>query len=786
MPRALVTGAAGFLGSHLCDHLLDHGFSVVGMDNLLTGDLANIQHLTGRDFVFVKHDVTNYINLPGPLDLILHFASPASPIDYLRVPIQTLKVGSLGTHNTLGLAKAKKARFLLASTSEVYGDPLVHPQKEDYWGNVNPVGPRGVYDEAKRFAEAMTMAYHRVHGVQTRIVRIFNSILADETVLLFNSETAHITGIEDYAREVEASRLIVPRRILVPSFDPSTGRVSLREANALIKHAPQREDAYLITTRYGREIRVTGDHSVFRKGRDGHPEAVPVRQLLVGEHVAIAGRMPAVEQDVTSVDGLEHFVRSGGAADLWQVALVGEGLKPIIARYRQEIFEILAASGRFAGSKNSRNTVGCTFRQLARRGQLPLFVFDELRRRVPVAVPLETRLRSYGSASNSIPRQIPLGDDVLWVLGLFLAEGTIAWSPAHGTYCLSFSSHQAALDEARRILELRFGVTVGSVPPKGNKAPAIYVNSRLLCEIVRDRLGLGGLSAQKRIPAWVFQLPLGRLKHFLEGYRVGDGTHTGKKVGNELVFDTVSKGLATDLVYVLLRFGVVASLGRYETRISNRRHPERRYSFYRLTVCEVSNFDILTWDMGVSQTLNAHRFGDLVWATIRSIERVPTTEFVYDFSVPESENFVAGTGVFAHNTYGTRMRIEDGRAIPAFLSQALRNEDVTVFGDGSQTRSLCYVSDLVDGIYRLMMSDTVDPVNIGNPQELTIRQLAEHIIKLTGSRSRIVSRPLPIDDPRVRQPDITRARTLLGWEPRVPLDEGLGRTLEYFKAKLGL
>jgi dTDP-glucose 4,6-dehydratase len=311
MPRALVTGAAGFLGSHLCDHLLDHGFSVVGMDNLLTGDLANIQHLTGRDFVFVKHDVTNYINLPGPVDLIFHFASPASPIDYLRVPIQTLKVGSLGTHNTLGLAKAKKARFLLASTSEVYGDPLVHPQKEDYWGNVNPVGPRGVYDEAKRFAEAMTMAYHRVHGVQTRIVRIFN-------------------------------------------------------------------------------------------------------------------------------------------------------------------------------------------------------------------------------------------------------------------------------------------------------------------------------------------------------------------------------------------------------------------------------------------------------------------------------------------TYGTRMRIEDGRAIPAFLSQALRNEDVTVFGDGSQTRSLCYVSDLVDGIYRLMTSDAVDPVNIGNPQELTIRQLAEQIIALTGSRSRIVSRPLPIDDPRVRQPDITRARTLLGWEPRVPLDEGLRRTLAYFKAKLGV
>jgi len=311
MPRALVTGAAGFIGSHLCTYLLDRGYSVVGMDNLITGDLANIHHLTGRDFVYVKHDVTNYINLPGSLDAILHFASPASPIDYLRVPIQTLKVGSLGTHNALGLAKAKGARFLLASTSEVYGDPLVHPQREDYWGNVNPVGPRGVYDEAKRFAEAMTMAYHRVHGVPTRIVRIFN-------------------------------------------------------------------------------------------------------------------------------------------------------------------------------------------------------------------------------------------------------------------------------------------------------------------------------------------------------------------------------------------------------------------------------------------------------------------------------------------TFGPSMRLEDGRAIPAFMSQALRGEDVTVFGDGSQTRSLCYASDLVDGIFRLMQSDEVDPVNIGNPHEITIRGLAEVIIALSGSSSRIVERPLPVDDPKVRQPDITRARTRLGWEPRVPLEDGLRRTLEYFRRKLGL
>jgi dTDP-glucose 4,6-dehydratase len=173
--RVVITGAAGFIGSHLSDALVDRGHSVIGIDNLLTGDLANIAHLAGRDFQFIKHDVTNYIYVDGPVDVVMHWASPASPIDYLELPIPTLKVGALGTHKALGLAKAKGARFVLASTSEVYGDPLEHPQKETYWGNVNPIGPRGVYDEAKRFAEAMTVAYHRYHGLDTKIVRIFNT-----------------------------------------------------------------------------------------------------------------------------------------------------------------------------------------------------------------------------------------------------------------------------------------------------------------------------------------------------------------------------------------------------------------------------------------------------------------------------------------------------------------------------------------------------------------------------------------------------------------------------------
>jgi len=308
MKRALITGAAGFLGSHLCDKFIDEGYEVIGMDNLITGNIKNIEHLFPlKQFSFYHHDVSKFIHVPGSLDYILHFASPASPIDYLKIPIQTLKVGSLGTHNCLGLAKAKGARILVASTSEVYGDPLVHPQNEDYWGNVNPVGPRGVYDEAKRFQEAMTMAYHTYHGVETRIVRIFN-------------------------------------------------------------------------------------------------------------------------------------------------------------------------------------------------------------------------------------------------------------------------------------------------------------------------------------------------------------------------------------------------------------------------------------------------------------------------------------------TYGPRMRLNDGRALPAFIGQALRGEDLTVFGDGSQTRSFCYVSDLIDGIYRLLLSDYVQPMNIGNPDEISLKDFAEEIISLTGTKQRIVFKELPKDDPKQRQPDITRARNIIGWEPKVSREEGLKRTYEYFKS----
>ncbi len=769
--RVLVTGGAGFIGSHLCEFLLGKGCEVVCLDNLLTGTTDNIDHLRSERFAFIKHDVTNYIYVAGGLDYVLHFASPASPVDYQQLPIPTLKVGALGTHKALGLAKSKGARFLLASTSEVYGDPLVHPQKEDYWGNVNPVGPRGVYDEAKRFAEAMTMAYHRYHGLDTRIVRIFNSIPADEFTVVFDNDAMHFGSIGEWF-DARAEG-IAGRKVLVPAFDPSTCRIGLREVSAVIKH-PCQTDVYEVRTRYGRRVRVTTDHSVFRRSRDGQPEPVPVSQLRVGDDIAIPAVLPVIEKNPAEMSITAHLLASRDDGDLWNYAVASPSLGAVVAARREEIHGILAASGRFHAER-ARNQLSCLTNRYRRLSFLPLAVVKRLGVEVPVDA--RVRLRKAG-VKVWLPDRIAITDDLLWLIGFFQAEGCAILND-HDAF-LTFCSDQRFLDRAAHILETQLGLHVVRVEYTPARGPSIAVHSRILHMVFDEMFQVLG----DEIPAWILQLPLARLKWVLEGYREGDGTHSGKKVGNELCFDTASERRAKDLTMLLLRFGVVASVGRYETTFK-KRYGERRFPFFRLTVCEVSNFDILEWDKGVQQTLNARRTGDLVWARVRSIEKSSATPYVYDFSVPDAENFLGGNGVCCHNTYGPRMRMNDGRAIPNFLRQALTGEPLTIYGDGSQTRSFTYIDDLVEGIWRLMQAPVPDPVNLGNPHEMTLLELAKRVQRLTGTRSPIVFQPLPQDDPRVRQPDITRARTLLGWEPRVELDEGLGKTIEWFRAALG-
>ena len=255
--------------------------------------------------------------------------------------------------------------------------------------------------------------------------------------------------------------------------------------------------------------------------------------------------------------------------------------------------------------------------------------------------------------------------------------------------------------------------------------------------------------------------------------------HSGQhfEEGIRHAFVTVTDELKDDLIVALARFGLVPSIGRYETHI-RKKTGDRPYPFWTITLCNVSPWNILEWDQGVSQRLNARVTGDLVWAVVTAVDEIEATPLVYDFSVPGLENFWAGTGVIARNTFGPRMRPHDGRAIPTFLRQALANRPLTVFGDGSQTRSFCYVSDLIRGLIALAESGYHDPVNIGNPDEFTLLELAETVKELTGSSSEIVFEALPVDDPRQRRPDITLARELLGWAPEVPLREGLRRTIE--------
>jgi len=768
--RTLITGGAGFIGSHLCERFLAEGHNVLCVDNFITGRPDNIRHLLDNPkFRVIVHDVSEPLFVDGLVDNVLHFASPASPVDYQDSPIQTLKVGSLGTHVTLGIAKAHRARYLIASTSEVYGDPEVHPQTEDYWGRVNPVGERSMYDEAKRFAEAMTMGYHREHGVETHIVRIFNSILADQVIVACDDDGIFIGPVGEYADRIRGDHQT--RTVRVPAFAPDTRRMELRPALALTEHKP-RADAFELTLRYGRSLKVTGDHSVFVPGPDGQPTPKPARDIRPGDAVAIPARLPVTERDRPELDvGAEFVARQ--VDDPWDWAVQHPDLTRQVTERRAEVNTLLAATGRYTPTRSLSAAVGVISRKYIRRGRVPLPVVREL----GLAVPDGAEILPHGSSDRGIRNRIRLTDDVLWLCGFYLAEG--AEHSGDKSHFISLCSNEEYLRRARAILEQAFGVATGYVPPGPGRGPSVYAHSKVLHRVFRDLLGL----RDRRIPGWVMQLPLSRVKHFLEGFRCGDGTHSGKKVGNELCFDTTSEWLATDLNYLLLRFGIVASFGRYETTF-RQKYGDRRFPFYRLTVCELDTFDVLSWDRGVAQTLNARRTGDLVWARVKEVRPCLLSPRVYDFSVPGHENFVAGNGVCSHNTYGERMRLDDGRVLPNFVGQALRGEPLTIYGDGKQTRSFCYVSDLVDGIYRLLHADYHLPVNIGNPSEITIREFAEEILKLTGAKSPLVNKPLPADDPKQRKPDISLARKLLGWEPKVGREEGLRRTIEYFKRQV--
>jgi nucleoside-diphosphate-sugar epimerase len=786
MTTSLVTGGAGFLGSHLCDYLLAKGHRVICMDNLETGSLQNIEHIRQPEFVFVNHDVMEHIEVDEDLDFVYHLAALASPIDYLRQPLHSLKTGSYGTHHALGLAKFKRARFLLASTSEVYGDPQVHPQPESYWGNVNPIGPRGVYDEAKRYAEALTMAYHRQQGVDTSIVRIFNSILADEQVLFDDGRELRREPVAELAgrlatRAVAAGYVGVPAGVglldagftpameypldgyRVPAFSAG-GRMHAAPAAALVAHPPT-GPCFEVRTRYGRSVRVTGHHSLFVEGPQGEPVAREVAELVPGDRVAIARRIDVPERDRRTVSMLD--VWRWAELDPWDLCVEAPGLGEAAWARRYELFGLLVSERRNAGP-HWRNGAWTKLIRMRRSNRLPLPVLRRVADRLPSGARVRMRV---AAPSVPLPAAIEITDGLLWLLGLWVAEGS--WYERNHDAYLTLSGDAGLLSRAEAIFERELGVHVVRAPASADRSAAIFVHSKLLLRLM-DYFGFGG--NRKRIPGWILGLPLSRLKWFIEGYREGDGVHSGELIGVRHVFATVHDELKDDLIVAFARFGLVPSVGHHTTTF-RRKTGESRYPYWRLDLAHVEPWSPLAWDRGVEQRLRARCTGDLVWAPVTEVREVPPTLLVYDFSVPCLENFWAGTGVSCRNTYGPKMRPHDGRAIPTFVRQALENAPLTVFGDGSQTRSFCYVDDLIRGLVLLAESGEHLPVNIGNPEEYTLLELAEAVIRVSGTKSEIVFEALPVDDPQVRQPDITRARQLLGWEPDIGLEDGLRRLL---------
>ena len=441
MPTSVVTGGAGFLGSHLCEALLERGHRVFCIDNLVVSTLENIDHLRDEAFTFVNHDVIEPMVVDEPVDFVYHLAALASPIDYLRMPLHSLKTGSYGTHHSLGLAKLKRARFFLASTSEVYGDPQVHPQPETYWGHVNPIGPRGVYDEAKRYAEALTMAYRRQQGVNTAIVRIFNSILADEQVLFDDGRELRREKVSELAARLTPYAVaagFVPHAspttlavldtgfstaleypldgITVPAFARGA-RLVPAPATALIAH-PTEERCFEIRTRYGRSVRVTGNHSVFVEGPDGEPLAVEAKDLREGVRIAIARRIEVPERDRTEVSMLDVWRFAEG--DPWCLSVEAPGIGAAAWTRRHDIFGLLVTEQRNNGP-NWRNGAWTKLIRMREADRVPLPV---LRRLFP-SIPDSARVRlRFPGRSVPMPATIRLTDDVLWLLGLWVAEGS--------------------------------------------------------------------------------------------------------------------------------------------------------------------------------------------------------------------------------------------------------------------------------------------------------------------------------------------------------------------------
>ena len=721
----LVTGGAGFLGSHLCEYLLSRKHIVYCVDNLYSSSISNIEHLIGQqNFYFLEEDITNdfvrKLDNPNSITIVYNLACPASPVHYQRDPVQTVKTSVLGTINCLELAKRNKAILIHASTSEVYGDPLVHPQSEEYWGNVNPIGPRSCYDEGKRVAETLCRDYRIQYKVDARIMRLFNSLTADQQVVYYLNDVLFVETFEECWKRV-GSRI---DHVKVPCFDRDGG-FHLRQISGIHKHRV-RKDIYKISTTWGKSVSVTQDHGLFRRDIKGFPEPVFAHELKKEDWIAVPKRLPFIEKPIVSIDLQTLFGNQLNAAE--------------------------------------ENKV---------------------------------RLGSTGKSINSTLTNI---DDLLWFLGFYLAEGCVVDSDQnrtpcsykgkkHRDWCLLLSSNTKYLEKAigiiHSVFDLKSEIKIQwSKRAKGNM-PFIALRSKIIVKLVCEKFGFGyGLAIQKDIPNWILQLPSAQLCSFVYGFWQGDGNHDAKTTGKSVIFNSSSSKIIEKLNLILLRFGITPSHCSFRAKVS--KDSIETFPAYRLTVNGLLYNDILRFPEEKQNCFTkAHLppdFNEVKWAKIKSIKVRTGDEDVYDFSVPEAENFVGGSlGICCHNTYGPRLARDDGRVVSNFILQALADRPLTIYGDGSQTRSFTYVDDWLRAAIAMFGLGQMGPINIGNPSEFTIKELAEKIILKTNSKSTLCYEPLPKDDPKQRKPDITKAKRLLQWEPRIDLDKGLDLTIQFYK-----
>lgn len=758
--KTLVTGGAGFIGSHLCERLLKRGDTVFCLDNLSTGLLDNVDGL--REIYKSQFEIIieSAQNLPSLyVDRIYHLASPASPVFYGNFPIETLEANVVGTKKVLDLALKTKARVVFTSTSEIYGDPEIHPQVETYNGNVDPNGPRACYDESKRCGETLCSVYHNSFGVDARIVRIFNSLTGDQQVVYYKDGLLYRESFEECYERIEGEI----EDVQVPCFNHS-GEMVLSPISSIEKHFVSKK-GYEVKTSWGKTVTVTQDHGLFRRNSFGEPEDVFCSELEQGDWIAAPSYMPCIERPFQTVVLSNLFCEEN-------LSFLSPKVPELVEKYEERLNKSLKQEG------VSNQAVWGYRNRYIQSCKIP--------KRFAEVLSLETLECRVGPTSGKgfLYNQIEYSDELLWILGFYLAEGCVVCSEKD--WVLLFTSNEKYLEKLLVYSEKVFGLS--SKIHWSNGVPNVALRSKLLVKLFCEVWGFGfSLASKKSIPQWILQLPCEQLRMFLYGFWQGDGNHDAKTTREKIIFNTSSEELLEALNFAMLRFGLTGSRSEFQTRV--RKEDEKTYTAYRLTIQGSPNNDLFSFEQMRGKQKRSRTMlpdtKDLAWAKILSIKEIEIEEEVYDFSVPCCENFVGGEGLLCcHNTYGPRMREDDGRVVSNFITQALLEQNITLYGDGTQTRSFQYIDDLVEGLVRVMSLDkNYGPINLGRPEEVTVRELATRIIELTGSNSELVCKPLPKGDPCKRKPNIDKAKELLRWQPQISLESGLVKTIDHFQRR---